>query len=98
MADMEKIHGCDETRDNYARAYFDLRGHLPLILHEECYEFFGDFVKVVNANVFGDINDAEVTIESRLGAVHTLEFSELGWKHGRNTMKQLQTSPHLKVG
>lgn len=94
---MNQLDDSDEARDVFARHYKQCHGHLPLILHDECYEFFGDFVKIVRANVYNEIKDAEVTVEGRLGSTHTLEFAELSWKHGRRTMERIAETPSVSV-
>lgn len=61
----------------YAKLYQENRGHLPLVMHQEVYRHFGNRCQVVEANLFDEVKNAEVTIEGVFGERHTLEFCEL---------------------
>lgn len=62
----------------FANEYKQMTGHLPLIMHEEIYEFFGpDRVSIIEANVFDKIENAEVVISNSTLEVKQVTFSEL---------------------
>lgn len=74
----------DELRDCWVMARRILNEPLPLILHEEVYEHFGEWCKIIEANVYDKIENAEVVIESRMGKRATVEFGHLSWKRNRD--------------
>lgn len=68
----------DDLTKQYCRDYEKATGHLPLIFDQFVYRFFGDdSVKIVEANVFSSVKDAEVTIEDGWGERKAIEFREL---------------------
>jgi hypothetical protein len=67
-------------RDRWIEARKCLGKPLPLILHEEVYEHFGEWCKIVEANVYDKVENAEVVIENRSGERHQLEFKLLSWR------------------
>lgn len=74
----------DQLRDRWVMARGLLNESLPLVLHEELYEFFGEWCKIVEANVYDKIENAEVVIENRMGKRETVEFCNLSWKRNRD--------------
>ena len=65
----------------YANAYRIVHGHLPLVMHSECYEFFGEPVSIEEAHVFDGVENAEVVIESSATNRKLVNFSELKWQY-----------------
>lgn len=61
----------------YALHFQKHHGHLPLVLHQEVYQFFGERVKIIEANVFDKPENAEVTIEGGFAEQKVIQFSEL---------------------
>lgn len=70
-----------DLRTQWAKAYETEHGHLPLIMHQECYEYLGQPVKIVEANVFDRVDNSEVTIQTWDGNGDTLDFRKLSWRH-----------------
>ena len=71
---------CDELRDRWAMACESLGKPMPLVIGIECYEFFGEWVKIVEVNMFDKPHDPEVAIESRMMEQKRVQFSELSWR------------------
>jgi len=71
---------CNELRDRWAMACDVLAKTKPLVVGVECYEFFGEWVKIVEVNMFDQPHNAEVVIESRMMERKRVEFSELSWR------------------
>jgi len=65
----------------FAKLHRAERGHYPLIMDMPIYKFFGgDWVKIVEVNMFDDASNAEVTIEDGWGERKRTEMSELSLK------------------
>ena len=72
---------CTELRDRWAMAYETVSdGKMPLVVGEECYVFFGEWVQIIEVNMFDEVHNSEVVILSRTGEQKRVEFSELQWR------------------
>ena len=68
--------------DSFALIHKKLKGYLPLIMHKECYRYFGNTVRVTECNVYDSIKNAEVTVLGPFDEGARVEFSELEWEYG----------------
>lgn len=80
----------DQLRDRWVMARKEIGLPLPLILYEEVYVYFGNWCKIVEANVYDEIPNAEVTIEGFNGTRTVVEFSELSWRFERSSIDAMQ--------
>lgn len=89
---------CCQLRDRWAMAKGYLRDGLPLVLHEECYEHFGEWCRIIEANVYDKVSNAEVVIENRSGERHQLEFKDLSWRKNFDLMKSSKPASEVIKG
>jgi hypothetical protein len=78
----DKLSGL--LRDRWIMSRGVLNQSLPLILHEELYEHFGEWCQIIEANVYDTIDNAEVVIENRSGDRTQVQFGHLTWKRNRD--------------
>jgi hypothetical protein len=77
----DKIMRLVQAEREYIAAFKDLRGHLPLILHSEVYQYFGQPCQIIEANVFNEVEDCEVVVEGPFGERQgEIEFSQLEFR------------------
>lgn len=94
--DHEKSMRLFDSAIAFATAYKEHHGHLPIIFGMELYEFFGgERVEIVEANVFNEIKDAEVTIQNGYFDRKLVLLSELGLRPMREGVNV--TSSHKKI-
>lgn len=71
-------------RDLAAIAHQVHKSRWPLLVGQECYEYIGEWVSIVDVHICGQVEDYdEVTIETRSANRATVTFTELEWKYGR---------------
>lgn len=79
--------------DRYAMARQCVGLELPLILHQQCYEYMGQPVEIIEANVYDTIGRAEVVIESSGDHRTQVEFRDLDWLYSRTTKDAVCQKP-----
>lgn len=80
-------------RDRWVMGRIEYGETIPLILHETCYSYIGQPVKIIEANVFDEVKNAEVVIETGFGDRTQVEFSELLWHYCRTTIDAACKTP-----
>lgn len=76
--EQEKIERMIAAEREYFAAFKELAGHFPLVLHRECYKYFNQPCKIVEANVFNNVSDCEVTVEGPFGDREFVTFDNVG--------------------
>ena len=66
-----------ELRTRYMMCSEKVKGHLPLIMNESVYMFFGERVKIVEVHIYDKVENAEVVVENSMLDRHSLQFDEL---------------------
>ena len=70
-----------KAMDSFALLHKKLKGYLPLIMHKECYRYFGNTVRIAECNIYDSVKNAEVTVLGPFDEGARVEFSELEWEY-----------------
>lgn len=76
-------------RDRFAMATYKLTGGYPLILNVECYQYFGQRVKIIGVNMYDTLTNAEVTVEASNMQRTQLDFIQLAWDYSADSLDEL---------
>lgn len=87
----------ENLRDRWVLARQYRHESLPLIMHEELYEYFGEWCKITDANIYDTVENAMVVIENRSGTRTEVEFSELRWRTNYALADASCKKPQIKV-